>query len=58
MFQNGIAEGEVDPSFGPLEAFRLTVLTDSPVWVILSEVRRWERVERHAGLDVTLVKAP
>ncbi|XP_030223625.1 alpha-1,3-mannosyl-glycoprotein 4-beta-N-acetylglucosaminyltransferase B [Gadus morhua] len=38
MFQNGIAEGEVDPSFGPLEAFRLTVLTDSPVWVILSEI--------------------
>uniref|UniRef100_A0A672ZSV5 Alpha-1,3-mannosyl-glycoprotein 4-beta-N-acetylglucosaminyltransferase B n=1 Tax=Sphaeramia orbicularis TaxID=375764 RepID=A0A672ZSV5_9TELE len=38
-FQNGIAEGEVDPTFGPLEAMRLTVLTDSPVWVILSEVR-------------------
>lgn len=38
-FQNGIAEGEVDPSFGPLEAMRLTVITDSPVWVILSEVR-------------------
>ena len=40
MFQNGIAEGEVDPSFGPLEALRLSVLTDSPVWVILSEVSR------------------
>lgn len=38
-FQNGIAEGEVDPTFGPLEAMRLSVLTDSPVWVILSEVR-------------------
>uniref|UniRef100_A0A7N6BG78 Alpha-1,3-mannosyl-glycoprotein 4-beta-N-acetylglucosaminyltransferase B n=1 Tax=Anabas testudineus TaxID=64144 RepID=A0A7N6BG78_ANATE len=37
-FQNGIAEGEVDPTFGPLEAMRLTVMTDSPVWVILSEV--------------------
>uniref|UniRef100_A0A8B9J757 MGAT4 A/B/C C-terminal domain-containing protein n=1 Tax=Astyanax mexicanus TaxID=7994 RepID=A0A8B9J757_ASTMX len=37
-FQNGIAEGEVDPSFGPLEAMRLSVMTDSPVWVILSEV--------------------
>uniref|UniRef100_A0AAR2JBH4 MGAT4 A/B/C C-terminal domain-containing protein n=1 Tax=Pygocentrus nattereri TaxID=42514 RepID=A0AAR2JBH4_PYGNA len=37
-FQNGIAEGEVDPSFGPLEAMRLSVTTDSPVWVILSEV--------------------
>ncbi|PWA18582.1 hypothetical protein CCH79_00005507 [Gambusia affinis] len=36
-FQNGIAEGEVDPTFGPLEAMRLTVTTDSPVWVILSE---------------------
>uniref|UniRef100_A0A3B4UM96 Alpha-1,3-mannosyl-glycoprotein 4-beta-N-acetylglucosaminyltransferase B n=1 Tax=Seriola dumerili TaxID=41447 RepID=A0A3B4UM96_SERDU len=37
-FQNGIAEGEVDPTFGPLEAMRLSVLTDSPVWVILSEI--------------------
>uniref|UniRef100_A0A8C6KBT5 Alpha-1,3-mannosyl-glycoprotein 4-beta-N-acetylglucosaminyltransferase B n=1 Tax=Nothobranchius furzeri TaxID=105023 RepID=A0A8C6KBT5_NOTFU len=37
-FQSGIAEGEVDPSFGPLEAMRLSVVTDSPVWVILSEV--------------------
>ena len=55
MFQNGIAEGEVDPSFGPLEAFRLTVLTDSPVWVILSEVRHCERVKRHVWLDVIFV---
>ncbi|KAM3866919.1 LOW QUALITY PROTEIN: alpha-1,3-mannosyl-glycoprotein 4-beta-N-acetylglucosaminyltransferase B [Diretmus argenteus] len=38
MFQNGIAEGEVDPTFGPLEALRLSVITDSPVWVILSEI--------------------
>lgn len=38
QFQNGIAEGEVEASFGPLEAMRLSVLTDSPVWVILSEV--------------------
>ncbi|XP_075869775.1 alpha-1,3-mannosyl-glycoprotein 4-beta-N-acetylglucosaminyltransferase B [Nelusetta ayraudi] len=37
-FQNGLAEGEVDSSFGPLEAMRLSVLTDSPVWVILSEI--------------------
>uniref|UniRef100_A0A6Q2XDS4 MGAT4 A/B/C C-terminal domain-containing protein n=1 Tax=Esox lucius TaxID=8010 RepID=A0A6Q2XDS4_ESOLU len=38
MFHNGIAEGEVDPTFGPLEALRLSVITDSPVWVILSEI--------------------
>ncbi|XP_024116203.1 alpha-1,3-mannosyl-glycoprotein 4-beta-N-acetylglucosaminyltransferase B [Oryzias melastigma] len=37
-FQNGIAEGEVNPTFGPLEAMRLSVVTDSPVWVILSEI--------------------
>uniref|UniRef100_A0A670ICN8 Alpha-1,3-mannosyl-glycoprotein 4-beta-N-acetylglucosaminyltransferase B n=1 Tax=Podarcis muralis TaxID=64176 RepID=A0A670ICN8_PODMU len=37
-FSKGIAEGEVDPSFGPLEAIRLTIQTDSPVWIILSEV--------------------
>uniref|UniRef100_A0A9J7XMJ2 Alpha-1,3-mannosyl-glycoprotein 4-beta-N-acetylglucosaminyltransferase B n=1 Tax=Cyprinus carpio carpio TaxID=630221 RepID=A0A9J7XMJ2_CYPCA len=36
-FDNGIAEGEVDASFGPLEALRLSVRTDSPVWVILIE---------------------
>ncbi|CAG5993631.1 unnamed protein product [Menidia menidia] len=28
--QGGVAEGEVEPSFGPLEAMRLWVLTDSP----------------------------
>ncbi|XP_077466588.1 alpha-1,3-mannosyl-glycoprotein 4-beta-N-acetylglucosaminyltransferase B [Stigmatopora argus] len=38
MFQKGIAEGEVDPDFGPLEAIRLTVISDSPVWIILSEI--------------------
>lgn len=29
----------MDPAFGPLEALRLSIQTDSPVWVILSEVR-------------------
>lgn len=38
-FSKGVAEGEVDPSFGPLEAIRLSIQTDSPVWIILSEVR-------------------
>uniref|UniRef100_A0A8C5DI39 MGAT4 A/B/C C-terminal domain-containing protein n=1 Tax=Gouania willdenowi TaxID=441366 RepID=A0A8C5DI39_GOUWI len=37
-FHNGVAEGVVDSSFGPLEAVRLTVRTDSPVWVIISEI--------------------
>ncbi|XP_061690095.1 alpha-1,3-mannosyl-glycoprotein 4-beta-N-acetylglucosaminyltransferase B isoform X3 [Syngnathoides biaculeatus] len=36
MFRKGIAEGEVDPAFGPLEAMRLTVIADSPVWIILN----------------------
>ncbi|KAF5918114.1 hypothetical protein HPG69_018455 [Diceros bicornis minor] len=36
-FYKGVAEGEVDPAFGPLEALRLSIQTDSPVWVILSE---------------------
>lgn len=39
-FSKGVAEGEVDPSFGPLEAIRLSIQTDSPVWIILSEVNR------------------
>ncbi|KAK2540767.1 Mgat4b [Columba livia] len=37
-FSKGVADGEVDPSFGPLEAIRLSIQTDSPVWIILSEV--------------------
>ncbi|KAK2118823.1 Alpha-1,3-mannosyl-glycoprotein 4-beta-N-acetylglucosaminyltransferase B [Saguinus oedipus] len=37
-FYKGVAEGEVDPAFGPLEALRLSVQADSPVWVILSEI--------------------
>lgn len=37
-FYKGVAQGEVDPAFGPLEALRLSIQTDSPVWVILSEV--------------------
>ncbi|KAG8438973.1 hypothetical protein GDO86_005236 [Hymenochirus boettgeri] len=37
-FNKGIAEGEVDSTFGPLEALRLSIQTDSPVWVILSEI--------------------
>ncbi|XP_041870357.1 alpha-1,3-mannosyl-glycoprotein 4-beta-N-acetylglucosaminyltransferase B isoform X4 [Corvus kubaryi] len=37
-FSKGIAEGEVDPYFGPLEAIRLSIQTDSPVWIILSEI--------------------
>uniref|UniRef100_A0A3Q2XD31 Alpha-1,3-mannosyl-glycoprotein 4-beta-N-acetylglucosaminyltransferase B n=1 Tax=Hippocampus comes TaxID=109280 RepID=A0A3Q2XD31_HIPCM len=40
MFQKGIAEGEVDPTFGPLEAIRLSVISDSPVWIILSTKKK------------------
>lgn len=43
----------MDSSFGPLEAMRLSVLTDSPVWVILSEVSLWDRkcTERGCGVE-------
>ncbi|EHA97912.1 Alpha-1,3-mannosyl-glycoprotein 4-beta-N-acetylglucosaminyltransferase B [Heterocephalus glaber] len=37
-FYKGVVEGEVDPAFGSLEALRLSIQTDSPVWVILSEI--------------------
>lgn len=37
-FEKGVAEGAVDPSFNPVLAFRLSVLKDSAVWAILSEV--------------------
>uniref|UniRef100_A0A672RDH2 MGAT4 A/B/C C-terminal domain-containing protein n=1 Tax=Sinocyclocheilus grahami TaxID=75366 RepID=A0A672RDH2_SINGR len=49
-FDNGIAEGEVDASFGPLEALRLSVRTDSPVWVILSEVHNITKSEKFKGV--------
>ncbi|XP_030306544.1 alpha-1,3-mannosyl-glycoprotein 4-beta-N-acetylglucosaminyltransferase-like protein MGAT4D [Calypte anna] len=37
-FENGIAGGSVDQSLGKIQALRLSVSSDSPVWVILSEV--------------------
>lgn len=38
QFQKGLAEGAVDPSFNPVVALRLSVLKDSAVWAIISEV--------------------
>uniref|UniRef100_A0A8C3ALW8 Alpha-1,3-mannosyl-glycoprotein 4-beta-N-acetylglucosaminyltransferase A n=1 Tax=Cyclopterus lumpus TaxID=8103 RepID=A0A8C3ALW8_CYCLU len=38
QFQKGVAEGAVDPAFNPIIALRLSVLKDSAVWAILSEV--------------------
>lgn len=37
-FEKGVAEGAVDPSFNPVLALRLSVLKNSAVWAILSEV--------------------
>uniref|UniRef100_A0A2K6SZY8 MGAT4 conserved region domain-containing protein n=1 Tax=Saimiri boliviensis boliviensis TaxID=39432 RepID=A0A2K6SZY8_SAIBB len=37
-FCRGVADGEVDPTLVPLEALRLSMQTDSLVWVILSEI--------------------
>uniref|UniRef100_A0A8C6WUP8 Alpha-1,3-mannosyl-glycoprotein 4-beta-N-acetylglucosaminyltransferase A n=1 Tax=Neogobius melanostomus TaxID=47308 RepID=A0A8C6WUP8_9GOBI len=37
-FEKGVAEGAVDPSLNPVVALRLSVLKDSAVWAILSEV--------------------
>lgn len=38
QFEKGVAEGVVDPSFNPIIALRLSVIKDSAVWAILSEV--------------------
>lgn len=43
-FEKGVAEGAVDPSFNPVMALRLSVLKDSAVWAILSEVSAPERI--------------
>ncbi|NWI44808.1 MGT4B acetylglucosaminyltransferase, partial [Picathartes gymnocephalus] len=38
IFENGIAEGSISQSIGRIQAIRLSVSSDSPVWAILSEV--------------------
>uniref|UniRef100_A0A670I934 Alpha-1,3-mannosyl-glycoprotein 4-beta-N-acetylglucosaminyltransferase A n=1 Tax=Podarcis muralis TaxID=64176 RepID=A0A670I934_PODMU len=38
-FENGMAEGTVDPSLNPIAAVRLLVIQNSSVWAILNEVR-------------------
>uniref|UniRef100_A0A8C8EPL6 Alpha-1,3-mannosyl-glycoprotein 4-beta-N-acetylglucosaminyltransferase A n=1 Tax=Oncorhynchus tshawytscha TaxID=74940 RepID=A0A8C8EPL6_ONCTS len=38
QFEKGVAEGAVDASFNPVVALRLSVIKDSAVWAILSEV--------------------
>lgn len=45
QFEKGVAEGAVDPSFNPVLALRLSVLKDSAVWAILSEIH----IKRIAG---------
>uniref|UniRef100_A0A8C5T0Y0 MGAT4 family member D n=1 Tax=Malurus cyaneus samueli TaxID=2593467 RepID=A0A8C5T0Y0_9PASS len=37
-FENGLAEGSINQSIGRIQAIRLSVSSDSPVWAILSEV--------------------
>uniref|UniRef100_UPI00358FF980 alpha-1,3-mannosyl-glycoprotein 4-beta-N-acetylglucosaminyltransferase B-like isoform X2 n=1 Tax=Myxine glutinosa TaxID=7769 RepID=UPI00358FF980 len=49
MFKNGIAEGTIDPLLGNIASMRLHVLMDSPVWVILSEIR----IERESTSHLT-----
>lgn len=40
-FENGVAEGMVDPNLNPIAAFRLSVIQNSAVWAILNEVRQY-----------------
>ncbi|XP_077783711.1 alpha-1,3-mannosyl-glycoprotein 4-beta-N-acetylglucosaminyltransferase A isoform X3 [Podarcis muralis] len=37
-FENGMAEGTVDPSLNPIAAVRLLVIQNSSVWAILNEI--------------------
>ncbi|KAF4801448.1 Calmegin [Turdus rufiventris] len=39
-FENGIAEGSINQSIGRIQAFRLSIRSDSPVWAILSEITK------------------
>lgn len=44
-FENGVAEGMVDPNLNPIAAFRLSVIQNSAVWAILNEVRQYTSVK-------------
>ncbi|KAG8586804.1 hypothetical protein GDO81_005486 [Engystomops pustulosus] len=37
-FEDGVAEGPLDPGLNPISAFRLSVLQNSAVWIILNEI--------------------
>ncbi|XP_068961514.1 alpha-1,3-mannosyl-glycoprotein 4-beta-N-acetylglucosaminyltransferase-like protein MGAT4D isoform X2 [Petaurus breviceps papuanus] len=37
-FENGVAQGIMNPAVGKIKAFRLTVLSDSPVWAIVDKI--------------------
>ncbi|XP_066435171.1 alpha-1,3-mannosyl-glycoprotein 4-beta-N-acetylglucosaminyltransferase A [Eleutherodactylus coqui] len=37
-FEDGVAEGAVYPDLNPISAFRLSVLQNSAVWIILNEI--------------------
>ncbi|XP_069826963.1 alpha-1,3-mannosyl-glycoprotein 4-beta-N-acetylglucosaminyltransferase A isoform X2 [Dendropsophus ebraccatus] len=37
-FEDGVAKGPVDPELNPITAFRLSVLQNSAVWIILNEI--------------------
>uniref|UniRef100_A0A8C7GYY6 Alpha-1,3-mannosyl-glycoprotein 4-beta-N-acetylglucosaminyltransferase A n=1 Tax=Oncorhynchus kisutch TaxID=8019 RepID=A0A8C7GYY6_ONCKI len=50
-FEKGVAEGAVDASFNPVVALRLSVIKDSAVWAILSEVRHSHSICRSLALS-------
>ncbi|XP_051820557.1 alpha-1,3-mannosyl-glycoprotein 4-beta-N-acetylglucosaminyltransferase-like protein MGAT4D [Antechinus flavipes] len=37
-FEDGVAQGIINPAAGKIKAFRLTVLSDSSVWAIVDEI--------------------
>uniref|UniRef100_A0A8C7GVX2 Alpha-1,3-mannosyl-glycoprotein 4-beta-N-acetylglucosaminyltransferase A n=1 Tax=Oncorhynchus kisutch TaxID=8019 RepID=A0A8C7GVX2_ONCKI len=51
QFEKGVAEGAVDASFNPVVALRLSVIKDSAVWAILSEVRHSHSICRSLALS-------
>ncbi|KAF7643349.1 hypothetical protein LDENG_00241120, partial [Lucifuga dentata] len=39
MFEDGVAQGQIEAELQPIRALRLVVQSDSDVWVLLSEKR-------------------
>ncbi|XP_025022634.1 alpha-1,3-mannosyl-glycoprotein 4-beta-N-acetylglucosaminyltransferase A [Python bivittatus] len=53
-FENGVAEGAIGPFLGNIQAFRLSIHSSSPKWILLSEVG----IECHESIVIISLPSP